>query len=559
MSDKTPNTLGSQSLTPNGNVKAAGIATPQADKSGIRVLVPSRKVIPIVFLPGIMGSNLRLLPAAQQGIQKKDNIAWRPDRNGFLWDMWNASAATRQRLLNPDNVEVDIYEPAKDIPKVGEAADARHDNVKISCASPWLTDDPKTVHNARSAIQKARARGWGEIMFDSYGVFLNYLEDAMHNVIREGKPQGRWTELIGVKPAQWGMLRDCPDEPLTIDHLKKIAKAWFPVHAMGYNWLKSNGEAGKTLAVRIDELIEKYRKLNFECEKVIIVTHSMGGIAARALVHSSYGNCSDKVLGVVHGVMPTIGAPAGYKRLKAGFEGTEAHVLGKNGLEVTAVLAHSPGGLELLPSAQYTAGWLRIVSKGGTVFKTLPEGNDPYSDIYLKSGCWWALINPAWINPAGLPVAGQLRLVFERIAYVKKFHEAIAGKFHTHTYATFGNDRAHSPYGVVEWQMSAEGSTAATIDSLPVQEDKGEGKVRFSAAYDGSEQNSKSSTVFAAIQAPTAAGDGTVPVSSANAVVGCAILQSGYEHQKSYQNVMVQRSTLHFIVRAALTWDSLGK
>jgi pimeloyl-ACP methyl ester carboxylesterase len=42
-------------------------------------------------------------------------------------------------------------------------------------------------------------------------------------------------------------------------------------------------------------------------EKVIVVTHSMGGMVSRAL--TEIHQC-DKVLGVSHGVLPATGAPA---------------------------------------------------------------------------------------------------------------------------------------------------------------------------------------------------------------------------------------------------------
>src|SRR5690606_39018943 len=112
-----------------------------------------------------------------------------------------------------------------------------------------------------------------------------------------------------------------------------IKGCWFPVHAMGYNWLQSNMDSGINTASRINSLIKKYQELGFQCEKVILVTHSMGGLVARAVVHPEMGNISDKVLGVIHGVMPAIGAGTTYKRMRCGFEGDNvaARVLGATG------------------------------------------------------------------------------------------------------------------------------------------------------------------------------------------------------------------------------------
>ena len=40
--------------------------TPHEDKVGCEMHVLPSKVIPVIFLPGIMGSNLKLSPARQQ-------------------------------------------------------------------------------------------------------------------------------------------------------------------------------------------------------------------------------------------------------------------------------------------------------------------------------------------------------------------------------------------------------------------------------------------------------------------------------------------------------------
>ena len=133
------------------------------------------------------------------------------------------------------------------------------------------------------------------------------------------------------------------------------------MHALGYNWLQSNGVAAKQLAGRI--------------------------------------------IGIVHSVMPVIGAAAAYRRMRAGFEGggIADWVIGNQGSEVTPVLANAVGGLQLLPCEAYGNDWLKIVGHNGEVLKSLPKNGDPYEEIYKRTDVWWGLLREAWINPAGNP------------------------------------------------------------------------------------------------------------------------------------------------------------
>ncbi|WP_455908694.1 PGAP1-like alpha/beta domain-containing protein, partial [Serratia proteamaculans] len=91
-------------------------------------------------------------------------------------------------------------------------------------------------------------------------------------------------------------------------------------------------------------------------EKVIIVTHSMGGLVARYA--SQVSGAKDKILGIVHGVIPDLGSPAAYRRMKVGAkqEGMAGAVLGNTAEELMPVLARAPAPLQLLPSAKYLSG-----------------------------------------------------------------------------------------------------------------------------------------------------------------------------------------------------------
>lgn len=121
-----------------------------------------------------------------------------------------------------------------------------------------------------------------------------------------------------------------------------------PLYAFGYDWMSSNKNAGKALRDFINKL---------DADKVIIVSHSMGGLATR----SCYAQMEDKsrILGVIHGAQPAMGAPAAYRRQKAGFEAHSLEewiislVLGKDGPNVRAIFPFGSGPIELLPSCGY--------------------------------------------------------------------------------------------------------------------------------------------------------------------------------------------------------------
>jgi hypothetical protein len=106
------------SLGMDNFAEVTAVTTPVSDKRKIRVRVPPGKLIPIVFLPGIMGSNLRLTRERQELLKRTDNLAWGPDKKGDAFTRRTASAAARQMRLDPDAVEVDIYErkPAASTP-----------------------------------------------------------------------------------------------------------------------------------------------------------------------------------------------------------------------------------------------------------------------------------------------------------------------------------------------------------------------------------------------------------------------------------------------------------
>lgn len=572
--------------------------TPVSDTVRINLIAPPDGVIPIVFVPGMMGTNLRMSRRRQAELEHDSNIAWRPDFLGDTLALRNADAATRQLNFDPNETEVDRYHITTDGDKFDmtgretEDADRRHRNVPDGLPDiGLLTSDPvpppsdawksRPHREAASAAQRARWRGWSEVHYGSYGQLLQTLEARLNGMLAidryevdpmwqeaaepvrdsQGEPVGGAVTgapdglaPVGKAPHMWGA--DCFAPPLRADDILRIGDCWYPVHAMGYNWLECCGVSAQRLARRIEDLIAMYQQHGRRCTKVIIVTHSMGGLVTRALLHPHYGNLHDKVLGVVHNVMPTHGAPAAYKRMRCGFEGMwpVKQVLGATGKHVTPILANAPGLVQLLPAGAHALGWLRVEDEHGRELMRWPsaQGN-ALEEIYLQPPqAWWRLINPKWINPAGLkPLDRRMssyEAVLKRLGAAYVFHQYIHETFHPETYASYGNDRYQATFGCVVWRISkgeADGSHPGTWRLL---DEDGEGRVTVITP--------KGTTLTLAVRDPEAPGDGTVPATVAKQVwAKHHFVQQGYEHQLSYQNEAVLASTLYAIARIAQTSD----
>jgi hypothetical protein len=181
-------------------------------------------------------------------------------------------------------------------------------------------------------------------------------------------------------------------------HMSELSRCFLhPVYAVGYNRIDDNVDAGIMLAARIQEIITQENYANHPCDKVILISHSMGGLVTRScVIHDAAA--SAKVLGIIHGAQPATGAPAAYRRMRAGFENTSSlnpvaavttRVMGLDDAAVVPILANRVGGLELLPTKNYRTNvehgkspqWLSLSGADGKTAASMPASN-PYPDIY---------------------------------------------------------------------------------------------------------------------------------------------------------------------------------
>lgn len=513
--------------------------------------MPSNSVIPVIVVPGIMGTNLRAKtnPHADEEQNKEvapGEPAWRPPNTtpGGLWDALTWDQLTpkrRQRLLDPDTLEVDDSGP------------------------PHIPHGDGRLHIHPDL---ARQRWWGELHADSYGGLLCALETRLNQTFYRGpyddrRVQEHWKAVMECDPKRWGFAQM---KPLTEAELEKHARHHYPVYGAGYNWLRSSLEASQRLEQRVLEIIDYWKGMKRQCDQVILVTHSMGGLVARACAK----RIPDKIAGVIHGVMPALGAPAAYRRMACGTETPDivgkftAMILGSTTYDTTPVLATSPGPLELLPNHLYPGPWLhvRVMQPSGptgpreTAFDYLHLPNvqqpNPYG-IYRDMNPWFRLVDPVLADPAGKYLdkkGGVETAIIAAIDAAEEFHTKHLGEhYHANTYAFYGDDPSQLSFGRVRWvgrRQSGSGTvlTAANVSAGKFsRHDTGGGRLV--------DVDPTCSVLFNP-DPPDTRGDRTVPHQSGAGPAGKVqhlFETRGYDHQGSYNNSDMLLLTLRLIVR----------
>lgn len=488
-----------------------------------------KEAIPIIFVPGIMGSRLKRTSDGEK--------VWDPDAKGFmLWNYgmaWVDAADKKAALIGP-TFNKDFLTP--------------------------LLDDQE--HNREYFGPERDALGWGGVAWSSYGEVLTALVSHA------------WPTAV----------QACFD---------------LPVYAFGYNWSASNVDSGRALKEYIDTVVKENNvpEKKVTCEHVVLVTHSMGGLVARQALKAG---AAANVLGVVHGVQPVTGSGAAYWRMKAGFErkyelpNPAAWVLGTNGAEVTALLGHMPGGLQLLPSPRYkdnsgSPHWLRLEGPQGLIAQ-LPE-RDAYEEIYKNADhdAYYRLINQEYLLPEKKPKI-TLQDAWETCTTLldeaKAFHEDLGDTHHDETQAFYGSgldtpDRVVFKLAPHGWKETAAGLVKV---ALKARWAAGAFGVWGVAAYLGYEAlthteywqsrggfktripTAEGVTFDVELIQPAGNGDGTVPASSGKALdqtgqapekAGPAQEFVGVEHEPAFKDQDGLLSKLRQMVGGAPSPDTL--
>lgn len=439
------------------------------------------KVIPVIFLPGVMGSNLK-------------------NAGGEVWQFsvsslkkWPfASPEKRKLLLDPKTTTV---------------------------------DDSGEIFNEGAEGKKfpsRRERGWGSAFYKSYGEALDKIQYLLNdddilvdNFFRDYQQKTSRQQFVGVDlGAEKG------ESALTDAEVDHSYKFLYPLHVFGYNWLQSNADSAALLEKYITKVMGTYHG-RLAVNKVILVTHSMGGLVARHYSENMGGQAN--ILGIVHGVMPDLGSPAAYRRMKIGERGIISMIIGDNAEKLMPVLAQSPGPLQLLPGITYGPGWLRLQSSSGT--ESLPE-SDPYEEIYLNKTAWWRLCEQDLLlgDTDSEWTAFQDRI--KRNVY--KFIEELNGKYHPQTWLFYGASANNPSDAFLTWKEHIPQRVQAELSS---RKDAGK-PVDLSPLR-----------THGLISAGTP-GDGTVPVTSVRTSSPCiqAALATNVDHEGAYAIDPVDRS-----------------
>ncbi|MBT9309349.1 esterase/lipase family protein [Pseudomonas aeruginosa] len=513
-------------------------------------LIRQTAPLPVIFIPGIMGTNLRN-KADKSEVWRPPNGLWPMDdlfaSIGALWTWAWRGPKARQELLKAEQVEV---------------------------------DDQGTIDVGQSGLSEeaARLRGWGKVMRSAYNPVMGLMERRLDNIVSRRELQAWWNDEALSPPGDQGEEQGKVG-PIDEEELLRASRYQFDVWCAGYNWLQSNRQSALDVRDYIENTVLPFyqKECGLDPEqvrrmKVILVTHSMGGLVARALTQLHGYEC---VLGVVHGVQPATGSSTIYHHMRCGYEGIAQVVLGRNAGEVTAIVANSAGALELAPSAEYREGrpWLFLCDAQGQVLKDIdgkprayPQNQDPYEEIY-KNTTWYGLVpeqNSQYLDMSdkkeGLRV-GPRDNFEDLIDSIANFHgELSAAGYHSETYAHYGADDSRHSWRDLIWKGDP---TPLETPGATLNDDE-------NGTYNSWFRRGLPTIVQGPLEtgnpldASGSGGDETVPTDSGQAPAlagakasfrhgskgkGQANTKRGYEHQESYNDARAQWAALYGVIK----------
>ncbi len=255
-------------------------------------------------------------------------------------------------------------------------------------------------------------RGWASVSWNFYGGILQFLEMSLNFA----------TPLLTI-----------------VDR---------PVYAFGYDWRLSNQDTATKLSQFIDNVLAQ----NTGASQVVLVTHSMGGLVARAACLNS--SVTSKIKGVVHTVLPSNGSVTAYRRFLTGCMSPFDHgpsnpllpqrvtdtlfqnLMGATKEEYATLMSALPGPMELLPNHRYQLTALNPWLVG-----------DPQPDLSKIYDVYRGPFVPGIISDSiliflsslgsGLDGALVTAALRSQIDAAQAFHEKLGDSAHPNTFVLF--------------------------------------------------------------------------------------------------------------------------
>ncbi len=241
-----------------------------------------------------------------------------------------------------------------------------------------------------------------------------------------------------------------------------------PVYAFGYDWRQPNKDSAQRLKERVDEILDET-----SASTAVLVTHSMGGIVARAAMLDGVFR-EKKISGAVHIGQPVLGAPSAYRRLVAGVSDTldgDLSRLLRDKAETVAVMSVVPSVFELLPSDATTTthraaheDWMRFRKPDAlSVLITFPQSETVH--LYMRPESPPGLAEPG-------PHKGAIR------GHAGKgvgFMSSLGVTMHASTAAIYGDGVETDTRAI--FTLTEDGLKGATYDVLEGRSEEGDGTV----------------------------------------------------------------------------------
>jgi len=171
------------------------MTSPAAENKVHTIYIEKAKhVVPIIFIPGVMGSNLRVKPKDVN--DKNTDPVWRLDgsMSAIGWSLpYYGTAKARKLELDPELTEVDdggyvVDAAVKELAQIEQEyknsiQGINEDDISTFFNMAKIYDEKRAVaianHPENKLFGTRRQRGWGTVGYISYGKFLEDFQQRL--------------------------------------------------------------------------------------------------------------------------------------------------------------------------------------------------------------------------------------------------------------------------------------------------------------------------------------------------------------------------------------------